>query len=594
MPSSDTKDTDARLLACVVNLSRDSSPGSSSESSMKIGKDRIRSRQTGADLVARILEAQGVTHAFGIPGAKIDKVFDALVDSKIKTVVCRHEQNAAFIAGGIGRMTGKAGVVITTSGPGVSNLTTGLATASTEGDPVVALGGAVATTESLKRVHQTLDAVSILKPVTKFSATVGTAYQLNEVLINAFRAAESGRPGAAYVNLPKDIMAATVEHEVLAPPRFSGPGPADGAAMEEAARLIGAADNPVVLLGLLASKPVNAAAVQEFVGWSNLPVVGTFQSAGALGAHLLEQFGGRVGQLANQPADRLLDSADLVITIGYDPVEYPPSEWNRSSFRKLIHVDVVRSDLDNCYRPTVELQGDIAATLKALALQLKGRRDVGLSENILRQIISHRDELARESARLGGTPIHPMRLVHELQPFLSTDITLCLDMGSFHLWMARHLYSFKPRQILITNGQQTLGVALPWAIAASIVRPGEKVLSISGDGGFLFSAMELETAVRLKANIVHMVWVDGTYDMVRVQEMLKYGRKSGVDFGPVDLVKYAEAFGATGLMIRSPEEITPVLKRALNHRGGPVLIGVHVDYRDNHKIFEMVNEDSFH
>ena len=592
MPSSDTKYSDAPRLACVVNPSGESSRGSSSESSMKIGQ--IRSRQTGADLVARILEAQGVTHAFGIPGAKIDKVFDALVDSKIKTVVCRHEQNAAFIAGGIGRMTGKAGVVITTSGPGVSNLTTGLATASTEGDPVVALGGAVATTESLKRVHQALDAVSILKPVTKFSATVGTADQLNEVLINAFRAAESGRPGAAYVNLPKDIMAATVEHDVLAPPRFSGSGPADGAAMEEAARLIDAADNPVVLLGLLASKPVNAAAVQEFVGWNNLPVVGTFQSAGALGAHLLEQFGGRVGQLANQPADRLLDSADLVITIGYDPVEYPPSEWNGSSFRKLIHVDVVRSDLDNCYRPTVELQGDIAATLKALTPQLKGRRDVGLSENILRQIISHRDELARESARLGGTPIHPMRLVHELQPFLSTDITLCLDMGSFHLWMARHLYSFKPRQILITNGQQTLGVALPWAIAASIVRPGEKVLSISGDGGFLFSAMELETAVRLKANIVHMVWIDGTYDMVRVQEMLKYGRKSGVDFGPVDFVKYAEAFGATGLMIRSPEEITPVLKRALDHRGGPVLIGVHVDYRDNHKIFEMVNEDSFH
>jgi acetolactate synthase I/II/III large subunit len=187
-----------------------------------------------------------------------------------------------------------------------------------------------------------------------------------------------------------------------------------------------------------------------------------------------------------------------------------------------------------------------------------------------------------------------MRLVHELQPFLSTDITLCLDMGSFHLWLARHLYSFKPRQILITNGQQTLGVALPWAIAASIVRPGEKVLSICGDGGFLFSAAELETAVRLRQNIVHMVWIDGTYDMVGVQEMAKYGRKSGISFGPVDVVKFAEAFGATGMMIRSPEEITPVLKRALDHRHGPVVVGVHVDYSDNHKLFEMVNEDSFH
>jgi acetolactate synthase I/II/III large subunit len=165
-----------------------------------------------------------------------------------------------------------------------------------------------------------------------------------------------------------------------------------------------------------------------------------------------------------------------------------------------------------------------------------------------------------------------LRLVYELQQLLSEDMTLCLDMGSFHLWMARHLYSFRASQILITNGQQTLGVALPWAIAASIVRPTEKILSISGDGGFLFSAMELETAVRLKSNLVHMVWIDGTYDMVAVQEEAKYGRTSGVQFGPVDVVKYAEAFGAQGLMIRTPDEIAPVLRRAFNIPG-PVIVG---------------------
>src|ERR1700758_5582664 len=210
----------------------------------------LKTQQIGAELVVRTLELQGVTHVFGVPGAKIDAVFNALVDSTIKTVVCRHEQNAAFIAGGIGRMTGKAGIAIATSGPGVSNLTTGLATANSEGDPVVALGGAVATSEALKQIHQTMDAVSILKPVTKFSATVGAPAQVNEVVINAFRAAESGRPGAAYVNLPKDIMAAPSVHDVLAPPAFSGPGPADQAALTEAARLINAAENPVVLLGL--------------------------------------------------------------------------------------------------------------------------------------------------------------------------------------------------------------------------------------------------------------------------------------------------------------------------------------------------------
>jgi acetolactate synthase-1/2/3 large subunit len=275
--------------------------------------------QTGAQLVVRALEAQGVTHVFGVPGAKIDAVFNALVDSSIETVVCRHEQNAAFIAGGIGRMTGKAGVAIATSGPGVSNLTTGLATANAEGDPLVAIGGAVATDEALKQIHQTMDAVSLLKPVTKYSVTVGAPNQVSEVMANAFRTAESGRPGAAYVNLPKDVMTAPCAHAPLPPPAFAGLGPADGRAILEAARLINAAGNPVVLLGMLASRPANSESLQSFLTKSNLPVVGTFQAAGAVGALLFDNFGGRVGQLANQPADGLLNSADLVITMVTTP-----------------------------------------------------------------------------------------------------------------------------------------------------------------------------------------------------------------------------------------------------------------------------------
>jgi acetolactate synthase-1/2/3 large subunit len=552
-----------------------------------------KAQQIGAELVVRTLEMHGVTHVFGVPGAKIDSVFNALVDSKIETVVCRHEQNAAFIAGGIGRMTGKAGVAIATSGPGVSNLTTGLATANSEGDPIVALGGAVATSEALKQIHQTMDAVSILRPVTKFSATVGASDQVNEVLANAFRAAESGRPGAAYVNLPKDVMTAPCAHEPLAAPAFAGLGPADSAAIKEAAHLINGSSNPVVLLGMLASKPANAAALQTFISKNNLPVVGTFQAAGAVGAILFDNFGGRVGQIANQPADRLLDSADLVITVGYDPVEYWPLLWNGKSQRKILHIDVLPTDLDNCYSPYVELTGDIAQTLQALTPQLRRMQKTALSQATLEMISAERRLLSEGAAARDGVPIHPLRLVHELQRFLSSDVTVCLDMGSFHLWIARHLYSFKPRQVLISNGQQTLGVALPWGIAASIVRPAEKILSISGDGGFLYSAMELETAVRLKANIVHMVWIDGTYDMVAVQEQLKYGRTSGIDFGPIDYIKYAEAFGATGLMIDKPDDIAKIMKKAFDAQG-PVIVGVHVDYRDNHELFQMLHEDSIH
>ena len=548
---------------------------------------------TGAHIVVRTLEQQGVKWVFGVPGAKIDKVFNTLVDSSIETVVCRHEQNAAFIAGGIGRMTGKAGVAIATSGPGVSNLTTGLATANTEGDPVVALGGAVPLADRLKRIHQSMDSVNLLRAVTKYSVEVDSPEAVGEVMINAFRSAESDRPGAAFVSLPMDIMVGPAECDVLTLPTHTGPGPANSGAIEEAVRLINSAQRPVVLLGLLASKPENAAAVQELISSGKLPVVGTFQAAGAISAGLFSNFGGRVGQTNNQPADMILDTGDLVITIGYDPVEYWPAIWNKDHQRTLIHLDAVPADIDNAYCPAVELIGDIAETLRVLTPQILHRSLAPSVQALLDKIAADRHELALASAELHGTPIHPLRLVSELQKFLAPDVTLCLDMGSFHLWMARHLYSFRARQILISNGQQTLGVALPWGIAATLVRPSEKVLSISGDGGFLFSGMELETAVRLKSNLVHMIWIDGTYDMVAVQEKQKYGRTSGIQFGPLDPVKYAEAFGARGMMIRTPEEISPVLKQAFETQG-PVLIGVHVDYRDNHKLFETVNERNIH
>ena len=559
---------------------------------MTTGKNQ-NAPPTGAEIVVRSLEQQGVKWVFGIPGAKIDKVFNTLVDSSVETVVCRHEQNAAFIAGGIGRMTGKAGVAIATSGPGVSNLVTGLATANTEGDPVVALGGAVPLADRLKKIHQSMDSVTLMRPVTKFSVEADSSESVGEVMANAFRNAESDRPGAAFVSLPMDIMTSPAKCDVLPLPSHSRVGPADAAAITEAASLINHSKRPVVLLGLLASKPENAAAVGELIQSGKLPVVGTFQAAGTISAELFSNFGGRVGQINNQPADDILAAGDLVITIGYDPVEYWPSIWNKGKKRTLIHLDALPADIDNNYYPAIELIGDIASTIRQLIPHVAHSTSDPAISKMLEKIAQDRDRLARESATLNGTPIHPLRIVSELQKLLAPDSTLCLDMGSFHLWMARHLYSFRARQILISNGQQTLGVALPWAIAATLVRPAEKVLSISGDGGFLFSGMELETAVRLKSNLVHLIWIDGTYNMVAVQEEQKYGRPSGTSFGPFDPVKYAEAFGARGLTIDTPEQIVPVLRQAFEIPG-PVVIGVPVDYRDNHKLFEFVNGQNIH
>jgi len=266
--------------------------------------------QTGAELLVKSLEAQGVEHVFGIPGAKIDKVF-VLVDSRIKTVVCRHEQNAAFIAGGIGRMTGKAGVAVVTSGPGCSTLVTGLATANSEGDPVVAIGGAVPLADRLKQIHQSMDTISLFRPITKFSAEIDSPAAVSEVVANAFRAAESGRPGAAFISAPKEVMAGIADGDVLTPAAPANAGPADAGAIDEAAKVINQARIPVLLLGLLANAKEAAEAVRELIAKTKLPVVCTYQGAGVVPRKHFDSFGGRIGLFHTQPADNLLDAADV-------------------------------------------------------------------------------------------------------------------------------------------------------------------------------------------------------------------------------------------------------------------------------------------
>jgi acetolactate synthase I/II/III large subunit len=452
---------------------------------------------------------------------------------------------------------------------------------------MVALGGSVATSQSLKQIHQTLRAVSVLRPVTKFSAEASSPESIAEVMANAFRAAESDRPGAAFVNLPKDIMEGEAKCDALDVPASPAYGPGSRESLEEAAKIINGAARPMILLGLSASRPQNAAAVRAFLQKSHTPVVGTFQAAGTVSSDLFRSFAGRVGQLDNSPGDELLEAADVIITIGYDPVEYDPSIWNHRRTAKIVHIDAIRADVDNFYSPVVEVLGDVAASLSALEALVSPVVLTPDVERFLTTLASTRARRLEEVNRYTENPIHPLRIVAELQKWLADDVTLCLDMGSFHLWIAHFLFSFRARQILITNGQQTLGVALPWGIASCLVRPHEKTLSISGDGGFLFSAMELETAVRLKLNLVHMVWIDGTYDMVGVQEQAKYKRTAGVDFGPVDVVKYAEAFGANGFMINSPDEIGPLLRKAFEVPG-PALIAIRVDYRDNHILFDKV------
>jgi len=526
----------------------------------------------GADLVVAQLEEQGVKHVFGIPGAKIDRVFEA---------------NAAFMAGAVGRLTGKAGVALVTSGPGCSNLITGVATATSEGDPLVAIGGAVKRADHAKQVHQTMDTVSMFRPVTKFAAEVTSSSALSEVLANGFRAAEFGRPGASFISLPMDIINDPAQGRLLSS-QLPTLGSAPHDAIRQVADCLKKAKNPVLLLGLMASQPRNAAAIRRLLNKSDLPVTSTYQAAGVIDQAHFHRFAGRVGLFNNQAGDRLLRNADLVITVGYSPVEYEPAQWSNGQ-AELVHIDVVPAETDSDYTPDVELVGDIADTVDLLTEQVHQHFELSPAAlTILDDRRKQRELLAQKGHSLNQFAIHPLRLVRAMQDIVNSDVTLCVDMGSFHIWIARYLYSFRARQVLISNGQQTMGVALPWAIGAALVDPGRKVVSVSGDGGFMQSSMELETAVRLGVNLLHIIWVDDCYNMVAIQEQKKYQRTSGVQFGPIDFKAYAESFGAKGFAVTSSDTLESTLRAAMDVQG-PAVVAVPVDYSDNALLMGQLN-----
>lgn len=544
-----------------------------------------------ADRVVDVLMAHGVRWVFGVPGAKIDPVFDALaavqgVTGAPQLITCRTEQNAVFMAAAVGRLTGIPGVVLVTSGPGTANLATGLLTATTEGDPVVAICGAVSRTQHLKRAHQAMDAVGMLQTVTVSAAEVTAADNVAEAIVNAFRAATREPRGAAAVVLPYDVSTATTAigfRDAIVPAVTGG---AASASVDRAAALLREARFPVILAGARSGDPRTVDALHALLRATGLPVVETFQAAGIISRELERHYLGRVGFARNQPGDVLLHHADLVLTVGYDPVEFVPAEWNAGKDRRIVHIDTIPADIDNDYRPTVELVGDLATTLVDLLMAVDA---AGLP-------LDHDAETARivdrERTRLAentdlGDPDHddafgldPVAVVAGIRAALPDAATVLCDVGSNYLYMARHFRTYRPRSLLFSNGQQTLGVALPWAIAASLADAGAPVVSVSGDGGFLYSAVELETAVRVGANFTHIVFNDSAYDMVAFQQVEKYGRTAAVELGAYDVVTFAQSFGAHGHRVTRIDDLLPTIVAAIAEPG-PSVIDVPVDYRDN-------------
>ncbi|MFN6771100.1 acetolactate synthase AlsS [Enterococcus faecium] len=547
----------------------------------------------GSKSVVESLINHHVDYVFGIPGAKIDGVFNELEDQGPELIVTRHEQNAAFMAQAIGRITGEPGVVIATSGPGASNLATGLVTATAEGDPVLAIAGQVKRSDLLKLTHQSMDNAALFQPITKYSAEIQDPETISEVIANAYRMAKSSKKGASFISIPQDVVDAPVQGNVIKPLSDPKLGSASADDIRYLAERIREAKLPVLLVGMRGSSEKETLAIRQLVEKTALPVVETFQAAGVISRELEAHFFGRVGLFRNQPGDMLLKRSDLVIAIGYDPIEYEARNWNAEKDARIIVIDEAPAEIDPFMQPERELIGDISATLDLLTGSLEPQQ---VSEDAKEYLASLQAKLTeRDVVQSKGEAgiLHPLEVINTLQSKVTDDMTVTVDVGSHYIWMARHFRSYEPRHLLFSNGMQTLGVALPWAISAALVRPNTQIVSVSGDGGFLFSAQDLETAVRKKLNIVHLIWNDGHYNMVEFQEKMKYQRASGVDFGPVDFVKYAEAFGAKGIRATSVEELEKALEEGFATEG-PVIIDIPIDYRDNEKLGETILPDQFY
>ncbi|AQW20622.1 acetolactate synthase [Lentilactobacillus curieae] len=552
-------------------------------------------KMTGSKSLIQSMINQGIKYVFGVPGAKVDQLFEDLKyndDPKApQLIVTRHEQNAAFMAQGIGRLTGKPGVAATTSGPGVSNLITGLLTATSEADPVIAIGGQVPRDDVARLTHQSIPSQAIMSSVTKTSVEIQDSNNVSEAFTNAYQAAVAPKAGATFVSIPGDVLGGESDRPVIEKVQEPVKSTADQASVEKIVAKIKAAKMPVILAGMRASRPENADAIKKFLSNLAVPVVETFQGAGIISKELEGNYFGRVGLFRNQIGDAILRESDLVITVGYDPVEYEARFWNADHKSEIVSIDEIAPEISFDYQPEMTIQADIAKTFDQLAEQVAGTEPLASNvEKKLDDLRSRFDEGTIETSPAKDGFVHPLEVVDALQSETTEDTIVTVDVGSFYIWMARYFRSYKPRHLLFSNGMQTLGVSLPWAISAALEFPEKPVVSVSGDGGFLFSGAELETAVRLNLNIVQVIFNDGYYDMVKFQEVAKYGKDAGVTLGKVDFAQYAESFGAHGHTATTKEELISALKAAKSE-DGPSVIDVPVDYSDNIKLKSTLLDD---
>ena len=529
-----------------------------------------------ADLIVQCLEHEQVRYVFGLPGEEILDILDSFLDSRITFVPTRHEQGAAFMADAYGRLTGRPGVCLSTLGPGATNLATGVADANLDRAPLVAITGQAGRDRIHKESHQRVDIVEAFRPLTKWNTRIETAGVIPEVIRKAFKLAESEKPGACHIEVPEDVAGEATDGVPLSTERARRPSP-DRRALETAAGLIEAASFPLIFAGNGVIRGRASDELRKFARAHGIPVAHTFMAKGSMPYDdelcLLS-----VGLQARDYISCGFDKADLIVAIGYDPVEYAPKFWNPERKKTIVHIDFTPAEVDSFYQPAVEVVADVREAIELLGGLVKGQKDPAPYHTLRRYILA---ELA-EGADDDRFPLLPQRILRDLRAQMSREDILISDVGTHKLWIARTFPAYEPNTVLISNGYAAMGIALPAAIAAKLVNPERRVVAVSGDGGFLMNCQELETACRLGLPIVNVIFRDGGYNLIQWKQQTHLGRESGVKFGNPDFVALAAAFGAKGYRVESARALGPILAEALAH-SGPAIVDVPVDY-DNAKL----------
>jgi acetolactate synthase-1/2/3 large subunit len=550
-----------------------------------------------SDLFVKCLEKEGVTHIFGIPGEENADVMISLMDSKIKFILCRHEQAAAFMADAYGRLTGKAGVCLGTLGPGATNLVTGVADANMDRAPLVCLIGQADTERLHKESHQNMDSVSMFKPITKWAQTVHHPDNIPEIIRKAFKVAETEKPGAVLIELPEDLAHAQTTTKPIAPQKSRRPG-ADYKAVAQAVDLIMAAKRPLILAGNGAVRKRAAVQLKRLAKNSGIGVVNTFMGKGAVprgDEHCLFTVG-------LQGKDHILIAmrdADVIISVGYDLVEYAPSFWNKGRKKKIVHIDFWPAEIDKDYEAAVDVVGDVADGLWQINEELlkrarKAKKKLPLNKiskrAALRKTILSDLEKEKNSKSF---PMKPQKVIYDVRQAMGPDDILLSDVGAHKMWISRYYQCDTPNTCLISNGFCTMGFAFPGSIGAKIAHPKRKVLSISGDAGFFMNAQDFETAVRYKLNVVAMVWMDGEYGLIKWKQQTSFnGKHSDLAFNNPDLEMWAKSYHAWGRTLTSAAELPGALAEAFTQKG-PAIIGVPIDYSENMKMSRRLGKIEF-